>query len=298
NVAEGARLRARARKETGRPKIPAKITAAELQEIVENWADGDYAQRVHSTTREKPLARMLACTAPRRAVPDADTLLIAMSAAIGPAVVTKRGITWKGDRYWHHALNGRVGERVQLRRDEGNLGEIFVLDADDKFICTATNHLRAGVSEADFATAARRKQKQWEAEQRAELRELKKTNNMSHITAGIRRSDAIAAGRVVELPRAAEPHSTPTLASIGPATPAAPAPDWQRIEADRAARHAKSAPTPIDRGDQIRRADAAIAAAARGEEVPNIKWARLFVKSSTYLTAKAMAAARAKGAKA
>lgn len=299
NVAEAAKLRARARKETGRPVVIADITAAELQAILENWADGRYANARHSTTGQAPLARMLLCNAPKRQVPDAETLRIAMSAFIGTAKIGKRGVQWRGGRYWTDALIPHHDRNVTLRRDEDELGELFVFDDQGRFIGTAVNHHRAGVSEAEFATAARQAQARWFAASKAELKAKAKRVGVDQMISNLLIEDGVLAGKVAQLPirTDAPAHSTPAIDSLRQSKAQAPAadPDWNKVAADQA-RRAAAAPTPINRDDQVRDADALIAAAARGEAVDpqRLSWARGFTQSSTYRTAKAMAAAFAR----
>ena len=277
NVAEAQKLRARARKETGRPVVVADITAAELQTILDNWADGRYANTRHSTTGQAPLARMLLCTAPRRPVPDAEVLRIAMSAFVGTAKIGKRGVQWRGGRYWTDALIPYQDRTVTLRRDEDELGELFVFDDENRFIGTAVNHHRAGVSESEFATAARQAQARWFAAAKAEFKAKARRVNVDGMIQNLLIEDGVLAGKVAQLPTRTDTasHSTPTIDSLRPA-PAAADPDWNKVAADQA-RRAAAAPTPINRDDQVRDADALIAAAARGEPVDprRLTWARL-----------------------
>ena len=298
NVAEAAALRSAAKKRTGRAVIETGITAAELQEILSNWVEGRYNQRSHSGTGQAPLVRMLASRAHLgwgRPVPDSETLRIATTALVGQALVGKRGVQWKRGRYWCDALVPHMGRTVIVRRDEDELGELLIFDAAGHFIGTAVNYRRAGVSEAEFATAARQAQARWMAEQKAELRAKAKNFNIDDAVLRLRRDDAVRAGKVAELRPVSvpAPDATPTLASIASHTPVpARQPDWQAIAADRQARHQPAQPTSINRADLAAEADALIAAHLRGEEVPadRLRWAQAYVQSPNYRSAKQLAA--------
>lgn len=297
NVAEAAALRSAAKKRTGRAVIETGITAAELQEILSNWVEGRYNQRSHSSTGQAPLVRMIASRTALgwgRPVPDAETLRIATTALVGTAKVGKRGVQWKRGRYWCDALLPWLDRTVIVRRDEDELGELLIFDDRNHFIGTAVNHRRAGVSEAEFAMAARDAQARWMREQKAELREKRKAFDMDDAVLRLRREDAVRAGTVAELRPVSVPQrpATPALASIA-TRPAEPVrqPDWQAIAADRQARQQPAQPTPINRADLAAEADALIAAHLRGEEVPadRLRWAQAYVQSPNYRSAKQLA---------
>lgn len=298
NVAEAAALRSAAKKRTGRAVIETGITADELQDILTNWAEGRYNQRSHGSTGQAPLVRMLNSRQQLgwgRPVPDAETLRIATTALVGTALVGKRGVQWKRGRYWCDALIPHMGRTVIVRRDEDELGELLIFDEANHFIGTAINHRRAGVSEGEFATAARQAQARWMAEQKAELRAKKRAFDIDEAVLRLRRDDAVRAGTVAELRPVSVPQQpvTSALASIATHKAEPPRqPDWQAIAADRQARHTPAQPTPINRKDLAADADALIAAHLRGEDVPaeRLRWAQAYVQSPNYRSAKQLAA--------
>ncbi len=154
NVAEAQRLRERARKETGKPLVVSEMTGAELRTVLDNWADGPYFQRRHSSLGCSPLAKWQSSAPDAARAPSADELRIVLSAHVGTRKVGKRGIEWKRGRYWSPALVDFIGQDVMVRRDEDELGELMIFDADGRFIDIAVNHQRAGMSEERFALAA------------------------------------------------------------------------------------------------------------------------------------------------
>ena len=294
NVAEGARLRAKAKKQTGRQVIDAGCTAAELHDILTGYVEGVYNQRKHGVTGQSPLARMLACPVPPRAVPSPDVLRVALSDLIGERTVTKRGLVWQGGSYWHEALTTQMGRTVQVRRDEDELGELMVFDANGRFVCTAVNHTRTGTSEAEWATAQRRRQNAIMADQRAELRDKQRAYDIDTFVQSRLREDAIKAGRVTELPKRAQPHSTPALdAIIGPAPASAPAPVITQTDRDRLEVAVRRAPAfgTLATPDKVAFTDRVIRAAETGEAVDEaeLRTARLFAASTEYRAEKAVA---------
>lgn len=288
SVGEAQRLRAAAKHRTGRAAIAPEMTAAELQAVLDAWVAGVYHQREHGTTRHAPLVRARATPAPPRAAPGPDALRTALSALVGPRTVGKKGIVWRGGSYWSPQLPAFVGRTVLVRRDEDDLGALFVFDEDGRFVDTAVNHERAGLSEERFARWAQETQAEWMNRARAELRAKARDFSFERARDAVLRQDAEAAGKLVELfPGQRAPHSTPTIDSLAE-PPAPPRPD----EAAIAAALARTAPAPkqpartVD--EKVAEADALIAAARRGEPVEErrLSAARLYADSPEYRTAK------------
>lgn len=289
NVAEAQKLRAAARRRNGRAEIVAEISSVELQAIIDNWVEGVYNQRAHGSTGEAPIARFMASPVASRRAPDADALRRALSAYVGHAQVTKRGVQWRRGRYWAAPLAAWIDQRVILRRDEDELGELFVFAPTGEFIATAVNHERAGLSERDFAMEARRQQAAWLREQQAELKAKKAAFRMEDARQALLRRDAEAAGRLRTLPPRTEAHATATIASLVDASDfadAAPTPAAPRTRS-RAAPQAPSAATVKDR---VAQADRLLALAARGEAVDPgaLAQARAYAASPEYRAEKIM----------
>lgn len=291
NVAEAQSLRARARKETGRAVIVPRLTADELQAILDGWTEGVYNQRLHSTTRQAPLLRWMSSKVPSAAAPSEDVLRIALSRAEGSATVGKRGIQWKRGRYWAAGLVPFVGRQVFIRRDEEDLGALFVFDGDNRFIDTAVNHERSGLSETAFSQLAARQQAEWMANARAEVKAKQRRFSFEDVRDKLLRADAEAAGKLITLPPPTTQRANAALESIANA-PAPAAPREARLEdavARTAPRRAKPAPSIEER---IAEADRVLAAAGRGEPVdPSaLERARLFAASSAYRAEKMLSA--------
>lgn len=282
NVAEAQALRAVAKKRTGRALVVPALEPEELQAILDNWTEGVYNHREHSGIRMTPFRRWTSCTTPSTRAPSDDVLKIALSRRIGPARVGKRGIRWKSGRYWSDALPAWMGRMVMLRRDEDDLGAIFVFDEDGHFIDTAVNHDRAGMSEEAFARAAARHQGEWMKAARADVRAKQASFRFEDVRDEVLREDAIAAGKVTALPRPTIERATAAMDSIA----ARPAPALPS-ERELAVAIARAAPrlkleTPI--ADKVAAADRVIAAADAGDEVDAeaLRRARLYAGSSEY----------------
>ncbi|WP_066213328.1 DDE-type integrase/transposase/recombinase [Blastomonas sp. CCH5-A3] len=287
NVAEAQALRARARKETGRAVIEAGMSAAELQAAIDAWTDGVYHLTVHSSLKMTPMAKWQSSPASAAAAPGEDVLRIALSADVGPRMVGKRGIQWRSGRYWCAALAAYVGQTVLVRRDEDDMGALFVFDEDSRFIDVAVNYERAGLSQQDFARQARQHQDQWMKVQRAEMRDRMRRYSIDRAAQDIMRADAEAAGKVTSLPMPTHRATTAAIDSI--AMPPAPKPA-------RPARPAiASDPSPLAElttAEKVARADAILGAAGRGEPVDEsaLRAARAYAASTEYQVEKIMIA--------
>ncbi len=296
NVAEAQRLRERARKETGKPLIVPEMTAAELQTVLDNWADGPYLQQRHSSLGMSPLARWQSSPAGATRAPAADELRIVLSAHVGARRVGKRGIEWKRGRYWSPALVDHIGRDVMVRRDEDELGELMVFDEAGRFIAIAVDQRRSGMSEEQFALAARRDQEAHMKAARASLREKQRRYSIEDARDALLRHDAALAGKLATLPAALPDQPSETVRSIREraveASPLAPeVADTMFAAIERRSRPPAAQPARSVE-DKVAEADALIAAAQRGGEVDadRLRWARAYAGGSEYRTAKVMQA--------
>jgi transposase InsO family protein len=282
SVADAQRLRARAKKETGRAVITADLDPAELQRILDAWVDGVYHHRRHGSLGVSPLQKAFRSVDRPRQAPAPEILKKALSRYEGSFTVGKRGIAWRKGRYWSPALVPFVGRQVEVRRDEDDLGALLVFDDDGRFIDTAVNHQRLGVSEAAFASAARRHQAAAMAAARADLRARQRAFDIDRAIADRLRLDAETAGKLVTLPVRPQPHSTPALDSLvqAPAPTSSTGPDIERVR--RVVRQLPPAEPSV--ADKVAAADNVIAAAAAGEAVDPAQLARChnYTTSSEY----------------
>lgn len=295
SVAEAQALRAKARKDSGRAVIVPEMTATQLQEVLTSWTEGVYHQRTHSGIKTSPMKKWLSSPEPARSAPDNNLLKIALSAYEGERTVGKRGVQWKEGRYWAPALAAYMGQSVSVRRDEDDLGALFIFDSEGQYIDTAINHARAGLSEEAFAKAARAQQDAFMAGARAELRQHQRSFNMEGARDALLRADAEAAGKLLTLPMPTRSDPTPAMNSINDAEYAD---SDQTDQSDNDFAPAISAaPTKCSAplggvAAKVREADAILLAADRGETVDDaeLSRARAYASSSEYRTEKMISA--------
>lgn len=290
NVAQAQELRARARGQTGKAVVVPELTGPQFQAIMDAWLDGEYHLRVHSRLRISPMQKWQASPPGARRAPDDGTLKLALSAFVANATVTKRGIRWKNGRYWAAGLAEWMGRQVQVRRDEDDLGALFIFDEDGRYIDTAINHQRAGMSEQQFALQARRTYEKHMADARADLREKMRRHDIDAARDALLREEAETARRIVHFARPGEAPSTPMIDSVVERD-TAPAPS------PRSARPASAEVLPLPTAalpnaetpfDRMARTDAILTAAERGEAVDAeaLRQARIHAASDNYISTK------------
>ncbi len=283
NVADAQRIRAKARKDNGRAVIEAQLTPEMLQSILDNWLDGVYHLREHGTTRMPPLARWHGCRHPRTAAPPEAVLRVALTALVGQRKVGKRGLVWRNGRYWSHSLVPWIGREVMVRRNEDDLGTLYVFAPDGTFIDIAADHERLGLSQMEVAVAARRQQDAYLRDARANIRAKQRRFDPVAMVASLLREDAESAAKVSYLPVAGQQRSTVTLDSLTEATTRRLSPP-QPVQP--AAEQEIDVVVPLRRTaeQKMRDADALIARAETGEAVDpdQLLRAQLYRTTSEY----------------
>lgn len=286
NVADAQRIRAKARKDNGRAVIDAHMPPEALQLILSNWLDGVYHLREHGTTRMAPMARWHGCPRPRTAAPPESVLRIALTALVGPRKVGKRGLVWRGGRYWSHRLVPWIGRDVVVRRDEDDLGILYAFEPDGTFIDIAADHQRLGISQEEVAIAARRQQDAYLRAARADIREKQRRFNPVAMVGSVLREDAESAANVTWLPVAGRQRSTVTLDSLRGAVPALIAPKFvaPATPSTEASSPVAMPTRPKSPEQKMRDADDLIARAEAGEPVDaeQLRRAQLYRTTSEY----------------
>lgn len=138
----------------GRATSPPGLTLTELDQALTRWLVEDYHRRVHPQTGQTPNAAWLAQGwLPR--LPDTleelDLLLVMVAT---PRTVHRDGIRFQGLRYLAPTLAPYLGDKVTIRCDPRDLGEIRVFRRD-WFLCRAISDAHAGehLTLADIKTA-------------------------------------------------------------------------------------------------------------------------------------------------
>lgn len=151
--------------------VELRLSPEKLQLILDNWL-ADYHAREHGGLGNKSPDQVVAewSGTVYRADERALDIFLAPASKSGTVTVTKKGI--KLDHGWFNCaeIGGLEGQQVQAKQTEGDQGICYVFDLAGRYVGTAIDHARKGVSAAEVAAQRREHQKKFIAQQKAELK--------------------------------------------------------------------------------------------------------------------------------
>lgn len=267
-VIEQRRSFAQRRGETPEDAFEVALDAAGLQRHVDDWCVTVYGHAPHAGLQGRsPFAAAAEYAGPpvRRIADERalDLLLAPVAGKDGLRTVTKSGLRIEGAYYLAGFLD--VGAAVHVRLDPADLGRVYVFSAEmTRFLGTAIAPELAGVDPAAAIAAARAAQKRIINERSAEMRAEARRIKAKDMAPAILRQAAIAAGKLVEFPKATLAHETPALAVMAAAN-----------AADSGAHHAPEIAALAERlAAEDARAKAAPVILLHAEETPHQRWQR------------------------
>lgn len=176
--------------------VELRLQPEQLQAMIDNWLER-YHAREHSAERMQGLSpnQRVAAWAGTVHTIDERALDVFLAAANqgGTRTVGKKGI--KLDNGWFNCaeIGGLEGQQVQVKQTEADLGTAYVFDLAGRYIGTALDHARLGVSAAEVAAERREHQKQVLARQKAELKAAVKATNPQQLVMNVLQKKADAA---------------------------------------------------------------------------------------------------------
>jgi len=111
------------------------MSADELQQWCDRWANNMYEQRVHKGIKTSPIQKWNAQSVPVKSIPDKRMLDLLLGESVTRRV-GKKGIAYDGCQYAHIDLVELTGEYVYVMAPE-DLGYILVYDKNMHFVCIA-----------------------------------------------------------------------------------------------------------------------------------------------------------------
>ena len=230
--------------------VKLRLSPEQLQAIIDNWL-ADYHARPHGGLNGRSPNEVLADWAGTVHLVDERALdvFLAPASKNGLRTVTKKGI--KLDHGWFNCaeLGGLEGHEVQVKQLEADLGTCYVFDLAGRYIGTALDHARLGVSAAEVAAERRERQKQLLAAQKAEMKANARAVKPQELVLSIlqrKAEEAVDAAENVTRLRPTRTHTSDAIDSLqpvpeaaaGPRISAAAAATLQRLEAAEQAAHA------------------------------------------------------------
>jgi transposase InsO family protein len=211
-----------------------RLTAADLQRLIDQYLDDQYAHDKHSgllgRTPFEVFAEADAAGQVKRVESETLRLLLGES---GEAVIGRAGIRVRGVSYWSHDLIPFIGQRIEwIILDDA--GRIAVFDAQGGFLCIAENPDRAGLDRQALAIAAKAIEREHYARAIADTRKLIKQSRVgtlyqeildhSSARAALARAAAPDTSNVVAMPYQAAAIPAARAAIDALMSPAAPVP--------------------------------------------------------------------------
>lgn len=152
--------------------IECALTRDQLQKEINTWIEVVYHQDKHSSLGMCPEAKAGQTSKPVRKVEDTEALKVLL-APCGKRTIQKKGIFFDNGIYWAKELALHIGEQVQIRRDFGDVGLLYVFNLKMRFICVARDSEIEGIT-LEEAKAARKFQRRQLREQRSAVKALAK----------------------------------------------------------------------------------------------------------------------------
>lgn len=209
------------------------LTAAELQQKIDDWLEYVYHEAVHAGLKgQTPNAVAAASTVKIERVDERalDALLMPVAGKNGHRTMTKQGI--KNDGFYYLVGTILPGTDLFCRMDPIDMGRMYVFDGDDgRFLDVAICAELAGVNPQEYVRAqkqiAAELLREKEREIKADLRELKKGPSGIDRTIRLAKKEKAerdaASANVIPLPKREERHTTPALDAALDAVTAPPA---------------------------------------------------------------------------
>lgn len=223
-------------------RLELRMTAEQLQEFCDQWAENVYHQQPHSGLKGRtPWDVAASWTGEIRAIADERALDVLLAEAPGDGgfrSITKKGLRIDNALFEAAALGGLEGSRVKVLLDEADIGRVYVFDEDGLFVCVAECPERTGISRKELSGARKAHQKKVVAEEKAALKAAAKATKTKDIVQEIFIERAEAAGKLAHFPQRRGEYTTDALQQAGKAARAGKAPAAKPVSADEQARMA------------------------------------------------------------
>lgn len=217
--------------------IEAKLTAAELQAFCDRWVADYYMHEPHSGEGMDGLTPFEKTAQQRdliRTIGDERALDLLLGAG-SMCTVTKKGVRLDKLTYIAPELERAMGQKVLVRRDDGDMGRIVVYH-DDAFLCVAECPAVTGVNRAEVAAEAKARQRERVQEARKALRKAGRKEAQGDLARELLDAAARKNSALATLPADNVLHLTPALEAAAEA--ADQLAEWEAGDAERRARDA------------------------------------------------------------
>lgn len=198
--------------------IEVSLTRDELQARIDDWLAHDYHARHHEGLGTSPRLKTMEWTGPIARIENERALDILLAEApdtAGLRVVGKKGLRVENALFIAPDLALHIGERVQVRLDPDDMGQIVVYTIEGDFVCVAKCPERTGIDRREVAVLAKHLQKQDQRDLKARLAAAKRDYRLGDLADEVAAMKREEAASIIEFPRAnpTENYDTPMLAA-------------------------------------------------------------------------------------
>lgn len=223
----------------------AKITSTELQAFCDQWVRDYYQHEPHSGDGMgglSPFQKTAQLRDAIRVIGDVRALDLLLGAGT-MCTVTKKGVRLDKLRYIAPELERAMGERVLVRRDDGDMGRLVVY-YEDAFLCVAECPEVTGINRTEVAAEAKSRQRERVQDARAQLRKAGKREAQGDLAKELLDAKARNSASLAMLPTDNVLHITPHLEAASVAADQLEA--WEQGDAQKRA-HEGAVVAGIDR---------------------------------------------------
>jgi len=199
----------------GQDPIEIRMTAAEFQQICDDWCEAMYHHQGHRGLGGKtPMQMVREWTAPVRRITDEralDVLLYAAPGDGGRRIIGKEGVQVDRGCYYSMDMIGHEADTVQVFCDPTDFGVVYCYLSSGEFLCRAVDPERKGIDRAELAAKAKRKQTQVYTEGRKRLKKQAAEMQTRTIGAEILAHHKRKLSNVTEMPKPSVDYTTDAM---------------------------------------------------------------------------------------
>ena len=194
-------------------EVEVGLTPEELQALCDRWTENIYEHRPHEGLDKKtPFSRVSEWSGSIRVIENERALDLLLYES-RERRVRKKGIQLDKRFYIATELAPYIGQDVDVRINDADLGEVFVFSLDKSFICAAHDPAWAGISRQALAIAAKQLQKRDMAVNRRNLRKTAREVEVLGIPGEIMAAAEADVANVKMFPKKVAIHNSAGLAA-------------------------------------------------------------------------------------
>lgn len=225
--------------------VEISLSSEDLQQKLDQWTDHIYMHDEHGGLQGKtPWQVATSWTGTINRISNERALDMLLAEVAGIRTIGKKGIALDRHHYFSADAGFRVGMEVQLRRDESDIGRVYVYSINGEFITIAECPILLGISPAEAANAAKSAAKKLLTAQKQEFKQNRAyvKGNISEVVIQHRIE---ASQNVTALPHKSTEYNTAALSAAGDAA--------QHQQHNKHLRNPQAAPGLTEQEQQLQR---------------------------------------------